>query len=537
MEKTVNRELITVNGYRKIRDYHMASDNPDTVSSQVCEILPEKFDMEPFTMVIFGGSGDLSRRKLLPTLYHLCHDRNLPDDFAVISVASSERSDEEYREIVREAIEEFGEESVSRECWEKFRKNLFYISGRFDDENTYRSLSLRLEEVTKPTGKGTREIIYYMAVPPRFLPAIFERLSFCNLCRGVFNARIIVEKPFGQDRASAADLNSLIAKSFNENQIYRIDHYLGKETVQNILFFRFANSIFEPLWNRRYIDHIQITVAEDIGIENRAAFYENAGVVRDIVQNHMMQLLALVAMEPPIGFEADYIRNEKVKVYGTIRSMNEEYIDKFTVRGQYDAGRINGQDVAGYRNEKNISPDSNTPTFFAGKVYIDNWRWAGVPFYLRTGKRLKKRLTEISIHFRQPPLRLFSSKCGIREPNLLVLGVQPHEEIVLHIGVKHPGTGNQLYPVNMDFNYERDLHGHVHFPLPYERLLLDCMKGDRTLFARQDGVEAMWSVVDPIIERWENTRAPEFPDYPAGTWGPGKANELIESEGRCWRIL
>jgi glucose-6-phosphate 1-dehydrogenase len=519
----------------------MADNKPDfsTVDSsfsQFCEILPEKVDIEPFTMVIFGGSGDLSRRKLLPTLYHLCHDQNLPDEFSIIGFASSKRSDEEYRELVRKSIEEFSEETVHWECWEKFSKHLYYVSGSFDDEKSYRKLSQRLEEISKVTKKGTREIIYYMAVPPHFLPDIFERISFCRLCKGGYNARVIVEKPFGRDRASATELNRTISQAFDENQVYRIDHYLGKETVQNIIFFRFANSIFEPLWNRRYIDHVQITVAESLGIENRARFYEKAGVVRDIVQNHMMQLLALVAMEPPIGFEADYIRNEKVKMYRTIRPMDKDDIDRYTVRGQYGAGKLNGNDVASYRDEKDTAPDSNTPTYFAGKLYIDNWRWAGVPFYLRTGKRLNKRVTEISIHFKQPPLKLFRSTCEIREPNLLVLGVQPHEEIALHLGVKHPGIGNQLYPVNMNFNYEKDLQDNVHFPLPYERLLIDCIKGDQTLFARQDGIEAMWSTVDPIIERWENTPAPEFPNYEAGTWGPEKAAELIQSEGRQWRI-
>jgi glucose-6-phosphate 1-dehydrogenase len=508
----------------------------DSSFTQFCEILPEKVDIKPFTMVIFGGSGDLSRRKLLPTLYHLCHDHNLPDEFAIIGIASTRRSDDEYRELVRKAIEEFSEEPVQWEYWEEFSKHLFYVSGRFDDENSYKSLSGRLEEIAKATQKGTREVIYYMAVPPHFLPDIFERLSFCRLCKGEFNTRVIVEKPFGRDRASAAELNRLIASAFDESQIYRIDHYLGKETVQNIIFFRFANSILEPLWNRRYIDHVQITVAESIGIENRAAFYEKAGVVRDIVQNHMMQLLALVAMEPPIGFEADYIRNEKVKMYRTIRPMDREYIDTFTVRGQYGSGIIKGEKVQGYRDEKDTAPDSSTPTYFAGKLYIDNWRWAGVPFYLRTGKRLSRRITEISIHFKQPPLKLFSSTCEIREPNLLVLGVQPHEEISLHIGVKHPGIGNQLYPVNMSFNYEKGLQGDVHFPLPYERLLIDCIKGDQTLFARQDGIESMWAVVDPIIERWETSPAPEFPNYKAGTWGPEKSENLLRSEGRQWRI-
>lgn len=506
------------------------------VSDRVCEITPERVNIEAFTMVIFGGSGDLSKRKLLPTLYHLCHDQNLPDDFAIIGVASTERSDKEYREFVRQAIEEFSEEPPHKGCWDNFSRHLFYVSGTFDDSSSYAALSKRLEEVTPSTERGTREIIYYMAVPPHFLPDIFGGLSVCNLCKGMFNTRVIVEKPFGRDRSSAAELNNLIAGVFDEHQIYRIDHYLGKETVQNILFFRFANSIFEPLWNRRYIDHVQITVAESLGIENRARFYEKAGVVRDIVQNHMLQILALVAMEPPIGFEADYIRNEKVKVYRTIRPMTDEYIDEYTVRGQYGAGTINGGETVSYRDENQTAPDSNTPTYFAGKFYIDNWRWADVPFYLRTGKRLKKRVTEISIHFKQPPLRLFTSTCEIREPNLLVLGVQPHEEIVLHIGVKHPGIGNQLYPVNMGFNYERDLQGDVHFPLPYERLLLDCMKGDQTLFARQDGIEAMWSVVDPIIERWEQAPPPGFPNYSAGAWGPDEADNLLLNEGRRWRL-
>jgi len=511
---------------------------PITASSSplFCEILPDKAEIDPFTMVIFGGTGDLSKRKLLPTLFHLCLENSLPEEFSIIGFATSERTDEEYREFVKKAVLDYSEDKFDKKCWENFSRHLFYVSGNFEDENTYRKLSQRLEEIATTTKKGTREIIYYMAVPPHFLSGIVEKLSFCKLCKGVFNTRIIVEKPFGQDKASAAELNRLISKAFDENQVYRIDHYLGKETVQNILFFRFANSILEPLWNRRYIDHIQITVAESIGIEHRARFYENAGVVRDIVQNHMMQLLSLVAMEPPIGFEADYIRNEKVKVYNTVRPMDEEYIDTFTVRGQYGPGRINQKEVPGYRKEKDVTPDSHTSTFFAGKFFIDNWRWAGVPFFLRTGKRLSRRVTEISIHFKQPPLKLFSTVCEIREPNILMLRVQPQEEISINIGVKYPGIGNQLYPVNMNFNYEKDFPGDVHFPLPYERLLIDCVKGDQTLFARQDGVEAMWDVVDPIINRWENAPTPDFPNYASGTWGPKEADDMIKREGRQWRI-
>lgn len=505
-------------------------------ASEFCEITPEKVDIEPFTMVIFGGSGDLSRRKLLPTLYHLCMDQNLPEEFSIVGFASTARSDEEYRELVKQSISEFTEGEINWDCWERFSRHIFYVSGKFDDKDSYTRLSARLGTITGTGSEGSRDIIYYLAVPPHFLPGIFELLSFCKLCEGTFRSRVIVEKPFGKDRASALELNRLISKAFKEEQIYRIDHYLGKETVQNIIFFRFANSIFEPLWNRRYIDHIQITVAESLGIENRARFYEKAGVVRDIVQNHMMQLLALVAMEPPIGLEADYIRNEKVKVYRTIRPMDDEYIGRFMVRGQYGAGTVNGSPVPSYRDEKDTAPDSCTPTYFAGKLYIDNWRWAGVPFYLRTGKRLARRDTEISIHFKQPPLQLFRSTCEIREPNILVLGVQPDEEIVLHIGVKHPGIGNQLYPVNMNFTYEKDIQGNVHFPLPYERLLIDCIKGDQSLFARQDGIEAMWETVDPIIERWENTPATDFPNYRAGSWGPDKAGALLAREGRQWRI-
>ena len=512
----------------------MTSDNQK--AAQGCEVVPERVDIKPFTMVIFGGSGDLSKRKLLPTLHHLCHDQNLPDEFAIIGFASSKRTDEEYRQLVKEALMEFGEDPVTNKCWDNFSKNLFYVQGDFDDEKSYARLSKRLEEISNRSEQGIRQIIYYMAVPPRFLPSIFELMPHCDLCKDKFSSRVIIEKPFGINRESAASLNNTVSKTFTEDQIYRIDHYLGKETVQNILFFRFANSIFEPLWNRSYIDHVQITVAEDMGIENRAKFYEKAGVVRDIVQNHMLQLLALVAMEPPLGFEADHIRNEKVKVYRTIRSMDEEYIDNYTVQGQYGPGKIYGKDMPSYRDEKDTAEDSITPTFFAAKIHIDNWRWAGVPFYLRAGKRLNKRITEISIHFKQPPLSLFSSDCENREPNVLVLGVQPHEEMSLHIGVKYPGIGNKLYPVNMGFNYEKDIQGNFHFALPYERLLLDCMKGDQTLFARQDGIEAMWSVVDPIIKRWEDNPDGELPNYSAGTWGPEKADDLIKRDGRQWKL-
>lgn len=499
-----------------------------------CDIIPDKVRITPFTMVIFGGSGDLSRRKLLPTLYHIFLEDALPEDFSILGFASTKRSDEEYRELVKNGLLEFSADLFNEEQWEKFSRHLYYLPGGFEDEESYRKLSKRLEEITAITDKGKKEIIYYMAVPPEYFPDIIKRLSVCNLCKGTFNTRLIIEKPFGRDRESAVELNNVIKDAFDEKQVYRIDHYLGKETVQNIIFFRFANSIFEPLWNRSYIDHVQITVAEDIGVGHRSRFYEKTGVVRDIIQNHMLQLLALVAMEPPVGFEADFIRNEKVKVYHAIRSMDNDYIAKFTIAGQYGRGDRDGINIPGYRDEDGVAPDSNISTFIAAKLYIDNWRWAGVPFYIRSGKRLKKQITEISIHFKQPPLSLFSSSCDYIEPNTLVLGVQPHEEISIDFGVKHPGSGNQLFPVDMNFSYEKSLNYKPH--PAYERLLIDCMKGDMTLFARQDGIEAMWSVVDPIIKEWESNPASDMPNYSAGAWGPEKADELLKREGRKWRI-
>lgn len=499
-----------------------------------CEIPPEDYKVEPFTMVIFGGAGDLSRRMLLPTLYHLYHGEKLIQNFSIVGFGLPKMSEEAYRTFTRKAIEEFGPESLDQESWDTFSRSLFYISGDLSAVRSYESLSSFLHELSAGSFHNSRDVIYYCAVPPGVVPMIIENLARHNLCKRPFATRILVEKPFGRDRRSAIELNQRLLKAFDERQIYRIDHYLGKETVQNIIFFRFANSIFEPLWNRGYIDHVQITVAENIGVGNRGVFYEQAGVVRDIVQNHVMQLIALVAMDPPVGFEADFIRNEKVKIFNTIRPMNDAHIDTFTVRGQYGRGKINNNEVLAYQEEENIAPDSNTPTFFAGKFYIDNWRWAGVPFYVRVGKRLAKRVTEISVEFKRPPLRLVGRDCDIPESDRLVMGIQPQEEISLRFGVKYPGAGNRLYPVDMVFNYQTAFHIKRH--PAYERLLMDCIKGDLTLFARQDGVEAMWSIVDPIVARWENVPATDFPNYPAGSWGPKEADELIRRDGRAWRI-
>jgi len=502
--------------------------------SPSCETGEERFDIEPFTMVIFGATGDLSRRKLLPTLYHIFKEGIMPGDFSIIGFASSRLSDEGFRDWLKDFIVQYDIEEFNEGVWQDFSAHIFYIHGDLREREAYRRLIERLDGLAK-SGRPLR-VIYYMAVPPRLFEPIIENLSSWGLCRERYNnTRIIIEKPFGRDRRSAIELNDLILSAFDEKQVYRIDHYLGKETVQNIIFFRFANSIFEPLWNRKYIDHVQITVSETIGIGTRGRFYEEMGVIRDIVQNHMLQLLALVAMEPPAGFEADLIRDEKVKVFRAIRPMDEGYIKGSTVIGQYGPGEVQGEQVRGYREEEGVSPGSTTPTFFAGKFFVDNWRWADVPFYLRTGKRLAKRVTEISIHFKQPPLRLFSSSCEFIEPNMLVLGIQPDEEISLRFGVKYPSSLSQIYPVTMDFNYKKAFKRGTH--PPYERLLIDCMRGDQTLFARQDGVEAMWSVVDPIIKTWEKIDIKDLPHYPAGTWGPPEAEELIVGDGRQWRSL
>lgn len=510
--------------------------NPEVKSKslQTCDIPREEFKIEPFTMLIFGGGGDLSRRKLLPAVFHLYRKGELAQGFSLLGFGRRAMNDQEYRNSVKEGIKEFAGESFPESKWNEFARHLFYLTGLFEKDGDYGKICQRIAEISVFNGKKGRNVIHYLAVPPNLTPLIVEKLRNHDLCKGRFNTKVIIEKPFGRDRPSAAKLNSILRESFEEIQIYRIDHYLGKETVQNIIFFRFSNSIFEPLWNRRYIDHIQITVAESLGIEHRGTFYEQAGAVRDIVQNHIMQLIGLVAMEPPVGFEADFIRNEKVKIFQSIRVMDEEYIDKFMIRGQYGPGKIAGKDVPGYREEENVSPRSNTPTFLAGKLHIDNWRWAGVPFYIRTGKCMPKRISEICIQFKQPPLRLFGRTCDILEPNVLVLSIQPQEKISLRFGVKYPYSNNQIYPVNMEFGYEDTFK--VTSPSPYERLLVDCMKGDLTLFVRQDGVEAMWAAVDPLIAHWEKNPPKGFPNYSAGSWGPREAEELIKDDGRRWQV-
>lgn len=496
---------------------------------QSCDIEAPVFPVEPFCLVIHGGSGDLATRKLLPTLFGLFQQGELPGTFAIVGVGLPALSDEAYRGIVSGACRTALADGFAQDAWDRFGTRLHYVGGSFDERATFESLLLLLEKLALQCGS---RVIHYLAVPSDIAPLIVGNLKAVKLCGGEFSTKIVVEKPFGRDRTSAAGLNSVLLDAFDEKSIYRMDHYLGKETVQNIIFFRFSNTIFEQLWNSRYVDNIQITVAEDLGVEHRAAFYERTGVVRDILQNHLLQLVALVAMEPPIGFDAELIRDEKVKVFRSIRPIAVSDVDAEAVRGQYGSGTFGARAVPGYREEQQVAPGSTVPTFVAARLSIANWRWAGVPFYVRTGKRLARRVTEICVQFRQPPLRLFGRTCDVLEPNLLVLTIQPEEGIRLRFGVKNPGSANQIAPVNVHFTYRGSFS--VAPPEPYGKLLLDCIKGDLTLFERQDGVEAMWSIVDPLVARWEQVAPADFPNYRAGTWGPAAAAGLLAGTGRRW---
>jgi len=489
---------------------------------------------EPGILVIFGASGDLTKRKLFPALFHLWQANLLPQQFAIVGVARRPLGDE-FAADMRSGIVDFGGVDANDPKLESFVSHIGYFALNFDDPNHYAALNAELDRIAKEKGIGG-DRLFYLATAPEFFAGIVENLGAQGMAQPEKGrVAVVIEKPFGHDLSSAVELNHQINAVFHENQVFRIDHYLGKETVQNLLVFRFANGIFEPVWNRNYIDHVQITVAETLGVEGRGPFYEKAGALRDVVQNHMMELLSFVGMEPPSSFDSDAVRREKVKVWRAIPSI--PILN--TVRGQYGPGIVAGEHVAGYRDEERVNPESGTETFAAIRLEIENWRWAGVPFYLRAGKRLKRRATEISIQFKQPPLLIFnrmqsSGPCTEIQPNLLTIRIQPDEGISLRFGAKVPTTPEMtVCPVIMDFDYEAafgksSANG-------YERLLLDAMLGDQTLFAHRDGVEITWALYTPILQAWAAKKPEVFPNYFAGSWGPECADHLLEHDGRRWR--
>ena len=489
---------------------------------------------DPCTIVIFGASGDLTKRKLLPALYNLKALKLLPENFAVIGVAVSDSDDELFRTQITSDIQQFATRPVDQAEWDDFSKRSYYLSGDFNNPETFQHLGAKIKDVQK-TWNLSGNVLFYLAIAPTFFGKVVEQLGNAGLTEEKPDAwrRVIIEKPFGHDLQSARDLNADLTKHVAESQIYRIDHYLGKETVQNIMVFRFGNSVFEPIWNRRYIDYVQITVAEELGVELRGGYYDHSGVTRDMVQNHILSVLSLVAMEPPTSISGDSVRNEKVKVLEAIRPMEPEEVLANTVRGQYGAGIIDGKNVPAYRTEPNVNPQSNTETFVAMKLEVDNWRWADVPFYIRSGKRLAARTTQIVIGFKRTPLLLFGK--GIEDnimPNRLVIHVQPDEGITMDIHAKKPGPGLPIANVPLDFSYSE--FGETTAATGYETLLYDCMIGDMTLFHRYDSVDASWRIVNPILDVWQALHPRDFPNYAAGTWGPEASDRLIEKSGHAW---
>jgi glucose-6-phosphate 1-dehydrogenase len=489
---------------------------------------------DPCAIVMFGASGDLAKRKLLPALYDLAIHSCLAPRFQLLGFARTEMSDDDFRKKTEDGLPK-NNGAADPKRRDEFLKQLQYFTGNYDDSDSYKRLKQRLDEFDEKGQLGGNRL-FYLATPPDVYPHVVEQLGRAGLARPKSDkswTRIIIEKPFGHDCASARELNANVLKVFDESQVYRIDHYLGKETVQNLLVFRFGNGIFEPLWNRNFVDSIQITAAESLGVEKRAAFYEHAGALRDMIQSHVLQLTSLVGMEAPATFGATSVRNEKIKILQSIRPFEERTVWKSVIRGQYGPGTVDGKSVSGYRQEPGVNPNSSTETFVALKVGVDNWRWSGVPFYLRSGKRLAKSITEIAIRFKKAPHMVFQGEDV--EPNSLILNIQPDEGISLSFGAKAPGGQMHITPVTMDFRYRQAFGAGSREA--YATLINDCIRGDATLFDRADSVEAAWSLVDPILSAWSASAPPPFPNYPAGSNGPRAADDLTGAEGRRWRPL
>ena len=488
---------------------------------------------EPCTVVLFGASGDLAKRKVIPAMYDLAQHNSLGERYAIVGFARTPMTDESFRATIGEAAKTISEVGpIEPAKWDAFAGNLYYSAGEYGDQNSYVQLAKRLAELDAEKKLGGNRL-FYLSTPPEVYPDIVGQLGQAGLARpsGPNSwVRIIIEKPFGRDLATAKELNKIVLNVFEEKQVYRIDHYLGKDTVQNLLVLRFGNGIFEPLWNRNYVDHVQITAAETLGVERRGGFYETAGALRDMIQSHVLQLTSLVSVEPPASFDATAVRNEKLKILQSIRPYNLEMVAQSVVRGQYAPGTLNGQHSAGYREEPGVNPKSRTETFVAMRVLIDNWRWAGVPFYLRTGKRLAKRSTEIMIQFKCAPHIVFRDRKV--EPNRLVLNIQPDEGISVSFGAKRPGTEMSIGNVTMNFSYREGFGGASRSA--YATLLNDCLRGDATLFDRGDSVEAAWWLVEPILDVWSAAKTATVPMYPAGAWGPKESDQLLERDGRQW---
>ncbi len=500
---------------------------------------PLRFErrVPPCAIVIFGANGDLTKRKLLPALYRLAYERRIPQTFAILGNSRTHLSDEDFRAKMKESVQKFLEDAPFDESvWESFSKGLYYVTGDLQDPACYEAIAKKLSEVEKDHQTGGNAI-FYLSTQPSFYADVVQRLGDQKLNHGAGWRRVIIEKPFGHDLESARKLNTDIQGVFRETEIYRIDHYLGKETVQNILAFRFGNGIFEPLWNRRYVNHVQITAAESIGVEGRGAYYQEAGALRDMIQNHLLQVMATVTMEPPTVYDADNVRDERAKLLRSVRIMKPEEVPLYSVAGQYGPAKVGGDDLPGFRQEHGVDPEARTDTYAAATFFVDNWRWAGVPFYIRTGKRLPKRVTDIAIQFNAAPLSLFrqDTKSGLMtpRPNLLILRIQPEEGISLRFLSKSPGSGMRVRPVSMDFNYGSSFGERS--PTAYETLLVDAMAGDATLYTRQDMVDASWQVVQPILDGWANQKF-DFPNYAAGSWGPKASDEMLARQGHVWRV-